>query len=159
MCRNTKKLCNYWDTTTKNATWAILMQSSNHFFTPILTLCQQYIQLGAKFVYMQWTREIYPSGNLYQVRETLFDALGHFGIKYTSQQKLLQNLPVFNFQSNFVQEETFKETNSTKWIGRHVPISVFIRSNLRKKHFSLQLWSSSGRCIFYWSFGRTGVAK
>ena len=36
-------------------------------------------------------KNIYPR-NLYQIRESLFDKLDSFGIKYTSQQKLFINL-------------------------------------------------------------------
>ena len=42
--------------------------------------------------------------NVYQIRETLFDELDPFGIKYTSQQKLFKNVASFDFQSICVQE-------------------------------------------------------
>ena len=74
-------------------------------------------------------KNIYPR-NVYQIRETLFDKLDSFGIKYTSQQKLFKNLGIFDFESIFVQEETFRDTNTTTWILKHVPISVSISSNL-----------------------------
>ena len=48
-------------------------------------------------------KNIYPR-NVYQIRETLFDKLDSFGIKYTSQQKLFKNLAIFNFDSICVQE-------------------------------------------------------
>ena len=32
-----------------------------------------------------------------------------------------------------MQEESFKDTDSTKWIGKHIPISVSISSNLLKE--------------------------
>ena len=38
VCKNTKRLCDYWDTTTRFATWAPLMQSSNIFAVLFLTL-------------------------------------------------------------------------------------------------------------------------
>ena len=62
--------------------------------------------------------------------EKLFDKLDSFGIKCTSQQKLFENLAVFDFESICVQEESFKDTKTTTWIGKHVPISVSISSNL-----------------------------
>ena len=68
--------------------------------------------------------------NVYQIRETLFDKLVSFGIKYTSEQKLFKNLAIFDFESIFVQEETFRDTITTTWIGKYVPISVSISSNL-----------------------------
>ena len=74
-------------------------------------------------------KNIYPR-NVYQIRETLFDKLDSFGIKYTSQQKLFKNLAIFDFESICIQEDSLKDTKTTKWIGKHVPISVSISSNL-----------------------------
>ena len=68
--------------------------------------------------------------NVYQIRETLFDKLVSFGIKYTSQQKLFKNLAIFDFESICVQEESFKDTKTTTWIGTFVTISASISSNL-----------------------------
>ena len=45
--------------------------------------------------------------DVYQIRETLFDKLDSFGIKYTKQQKLFKNLALFNFESICVHEESF----------------------------------------------------
>ena len=77
-------------------------------------------------------KNVYPR-NVYQLRETLFDKLDSFGIKYTSQQKLFENLEFFDFESICVQEESFKDTKTTTWIGKHVPISVSISSNLAEE--------------------------
>ena len=74
-------------------------------------------------------KKLYPR-NVYQIREALFDKLDSFGIKYTSEQKFLKNLGIFDFGSICVQEETFKDTITTTWMGKHVPISVSISSNL-----------------------------
>ena len=74
-------------------------------------------------------KNVYPR-NVYQIRQTLFDKLDCFGIKYTSEQKLFKSLAKFDFESICVQEETFRDTNTTTWIGKHVPLSVFISSNL-----------------------------
>ena len=68
--------------------------------------------------------------NVYQIHETLLDKLVSFGIKYTSQQKLFENLAIFDFESIFVQEECFKGTKTKMWIGKHDPISVSISSKL-----------------------------
>ena len=72
---------------------------------------------------------VYPR-NVYQIRETLFDKLDFFGIKYTSEQKLFQKITIFDFESICVQEETFRDTNTTTWIGKHVLIFVSISWNL-----------------------------
>ena len=74
-------------------------------------------------------KNVYPR-NIYQIRETLFDKLDSFGINYTSEQKLFKNSAVFDFESIYVQEESFTDTITTTWIGKHVPISVSISSNL-----------------------------
>ena len=73
-------------------------------------------------------RNIYPR-NVYQIRETLFEKLDSFGIRNTSQQKLLKNLAILVFESNFVPEETIEDTKATTWIRKHVPISVTNSSN------------------------------
>ena len=43
------------------------------------------------------------------------------------------NLAVFDFESICIPEEKFKNTEMTTWIGKHVPISVSISSNLIAK--------------------------
>ena len=50
---------------------------------------------------------------------------------------MFKNLAVFDFESICVKEETYKETETTKWIGKHVPISVSISSNLIPAHIFL----------------------
>ena len=74
-------------------------------------------------------KNVYPK-NVYQIRETLFDRLDSFGIKFTSEQKLFKNLAIFDFESICVQEQSFKETITTTWIGKRAPISLSISSNL-----------------------------
>ena len=74
-------------------------------------------------------KNVYPK-NVYQIRETLLDKLDSYGNKYVSQQKLFKNLGIFDFESICVQEESFKDTKTTMWISKHVPISVSIFSNL-----------------------------
>ena len=68
--------------------------------------------------------------NVYQLRETLFDKLDSFDIQYTDDQKLFTNLAVFDFESICIPDEKLKNTETTTWIGKHVPISVSISSNL-----------------------------
>ena len=77
-------------------------------------------------------KNVYPS-NVYHIRETLFDKLDSFGIKYTSDQKLFEKIAIFDFESICVQEETFRDTNTTTWIGKPVPIFVSISSNLAEE--------------------------
>ena len=81
-------------------------------------------------------KHIYPK-NVYQLRETLFEKLDSFIILYREDLKLFKNLAVFDFESICNKEETYKETETTKWIGKHVPISVSISSNLIPEHIFL----------------------
>ena len=74
-------------------------------------------------------KEVYPR-NVHQIRETLFHKLDSFGINSTSEQKLFKKLAIFDFESFCVQQETFRDTNTTIWLGKHVPIPVSISPNL-----------------------------
>ena len=80
-------------------------------------------------------KNVYPK-NVYQTQETLFDKLDSFAMAYTHEQTLFKNLAIFDFESICVQKESFKDTDTTKWIGKHIPISVSISSNLVKEPFS-----------------------
>ena len=77
-------------------------------------------------------KNVYPR-NVYQIRETLFDKLGSFGIEYTHEQTLFMNLAIFDFESICMQEGSFKDTDTTKRIGKHIPILVCMSSNLVKE--------------------------
>ena len=70
---------------------------------------------------------------MYQLRETLFDKLDSFDIQYTADQQLFNKLAVFDFESICIPEEKFKNTETKTWIGKHVPISLSISSNLIAK--------------------------
>ena len=59
--------------------------------------------------------------------------LDSFGIQYSDDQNLFANQAVFDFESICKPEENFKNTTTTTWIGKHVPISVSISSNLIAK--------------------------
>ena len=74
-------------------------------------------------------KHIYPK-NVYHLRETLFDKLDSFDIQYTDDQKLFNNLAVFDFESICIQVEKFKNTETTTWISKQVPISVSKSSDL-----------------------------
>ena len=69
--------------------------------------------------------------NLHELRETLFEKLDAFNISYRNEQELFKNLAKFDFESICVKEEnSYKQTKTTTWIGKHVPISVCISSNM-----------------------------
>ena len=68
--------------------------------------------------------------NVYELRETLFEKLDAFNIPYRIEHKLFNNLAIFDFASICVTEDSFKQTETTKWIGKHVLITASISSNL-----------------------------
>ena len=111
------------------------MQSSNLFAALIVILflnrtfnLERHLTTSSERV-----KTLYPK-NVYQTQEeTLFDKLDSFGIEYTHEQTVFKNLALFDFESICVQEESFKDTDTTKWIGKHIPISVSISSNLVKE--------------------------
>ena len=74
-------------------------------------------------------KHIYPK-NVYELGETLFEKLDAFNIPYKNEQKRFKNLAIIDFESVWVKEESYKQTETTTWIGKHVPISVSISSNL-----------------------------
>ena len=74
-------------------------------------------------------KHIYPN-NVYELRETLFEKLDAFNIPFRTEQKLFQNLVIFYFESICVMEDSYKRTDTTTWIGKHVPSSFSISSTL-----------------------------
>ena len=74
-------------------------------------------------------KHIYPK-NFYELRERLFEKLYAFNIPYRTEQKLFQNLAKFDFESFCVKEaNSYKQTETTTWIGKLEPISVSTSSN------------------------------
>ena len=104
-------------------------------------------------------KHIYPK-NDYKLRKTLFEKLDSFNVPYGEDQNLLNNLAVFDFESTSVKKERYKETETTKWIGNHVPISVSISSNqIPEPIFLLQFRSSTPCTLFYQCPWRLDNAK
>ena len=75
--------------------------------------------------------------NVYELREALFEKLDAFNIPYQNGQKLFKNLAIFDFESICVNVESYKQTETATWIGKHVPISVSISSNMIPEHIFL----------------------
>ena len=75
-------------------------------------------------------RNVYPN-NAYTLRETIFGKLDDFKITYNEGQKLFRNVALFDFESICVPTEELKTIETTTWIGKHVPISVSVFSNLQ----------------------------
>ena len=84
-----------------------------------------------------------------QLRETLFDKLDSLNIKYTDDQELFKNIVVSDFESICIPEENFNNIETTTWIGKHVPISVSILSNLKSEPIFL---CNCNPCDFVVSF-------
>ena len=74
-------------------------------------------------------KHIYPK-NVYELCETLFEKLEGFSLPVSEDDKLFNNLAIFDFESICVPTEELKETQTTTWIGKHVHISVSISTNL-----------------------------
>ena len=55
---------------------------------------------------------VYPR-KVHQVKKTLLDKLDFFDIKYRCQQNIFRKLAMVDFESNCVQEGTFKDTTTT----------------------------------------------
>ena len=80
-------------------------------------------------------KNVYPK-NVYQTQETLFGKLDSFGIEYTNKQTLFKNLAIFDFESICVQEESFKDTNTTNWMESIFPSWFPSHQILWKNQFS-----------------------
>ena len=70
---------------------------------------------------------------MYQLQEALFDKLDSFNIIDSDEQKFLKNKAKFDFEWSCVQEDKFRERDTTTWIDKHFPIFVSISSNLIKQ--------------------------
>ena len=68
--------------------------------------------------------------NVYQLRETLFDKLDSFKIPDSDDQKLFKNMVIFGSEPICVQEDKFRVTRTSTWIGKDVRIPVSFSSNL-----------------------------
>ena len=60
----------------------------------------------------------------------LLDELESFGTSNTDDEKLVKNLKIFDFESICAQEDNFRDTHSTAGIGKQLPLTVSISSNL-----------------------------
>ena len=77
------------------------------------------------------TQHNYPTG-AYQLAETIFDRLDDVKINVPQELRLFSHLIVFDFEAITVADNTLRNTVLISWIGKHVPISVSIASNLLK---------------------------
>ena len=78
---------------------------------------------------MQLTSEKCLSVECISKPRTLFDKLDFFGIKYISEKNFFEKSALLDFESIFVKNETFRDTSTLTWIGKHVQITPFLSSN------------------------------
>ena len=95
----------------------------------------------------------------YELGQILFEKLDAFIIPYRNEQKLSKNLAIFDFETIRFKERSFKQTETTTRIGKHVPISVSMSSNLIPELIFLQRQSSSSHIVFYHCTRRIGDSK
>ena len=77
-------------------------------------------------------KHVYPGG-VYELKRTIFDELDEIGIQVPPKDRLFQNLAIFDFESICqpnTNDNVLKNTTTTTWVGKHVPISVSISSNM-----------------------------
>ena len=74
-------------------------------------------------------KHIYPS-DVHELRKTLFQKQDEINILFTDEQNTFKNLENLIFESICVRKDSYKETESTKWVGRHMPMSVSVSLNL-----------------------------
>ena len=67
------------------------------------------------------------------MREIIIDNSDSLNIPYSDDQKFFKNLAIFDFESLCMQENKLRDTDTTKWISKHVPKSLPISSNLIKQ--------------------------
>ena len=81
-------------------------------------------------------RHIYPK-IAYELRKTSFEELEEINLPVSEVNKLFINLEIFDFESICVPTEELKEKQTKTWIGKHVPISVYMSPNLIDEPFFL----------------------
>ena len=79
--------------------------------------CNQFIKTAQHLerhltTFIERVQHAFPM-NVYQLRETLFDKLDSFNIPYCEDQKLFKNMAIFDFGSIRVQEDKFRDTETT----------------------------------------------
>ena len=160
--KSTKKVSSFYATTIKFATSTTSMHCSK--LSNVLRVTHFSQRRGRNLEQLFVTcsdrvKNIYPK-NVYELRETFFEELDAFNIPFRSDQKLFKNLAIFDFESVCVKENSYKQTETTPWIGKHVPVSVFYLVKLDPgTHFTLQRQSSSSHLVFYHCSRRISNSK
>ena len=74
-------------------------------------------------------RHIHPE-NVYELRKTSFQYLDALNIPYRDEPEVLKRLAIFDFESICSIEDFCRETETTNWIRKHLPIRVSFLSSL-----------------------------
>ena len=78
----------------------------------------------------------YPK-KVYTLRKTLIKMLKGVNSRVSKNNTLFNNLAFFGFESICVPSDGLKATQTTTWLGKHVPYSLSISSNLIRETISL----------------------
>ena len=92
-------------------------------------------------------KHIYPK-NVHKLRETLFEKLDAFNIRYKKEQKLFKNLAIFDFETICAKEESYKQTDYNLDWEACANISFYLVKLDSGTLFSLQRQSSSSISSF-----------
>ena len=65
-----------------------------------------------------------------RTEKNAFQKMNAFNIPYKNEQKLFENLAVFDSESICLKEDSNKQTETTTWSGERVPKAVFVALNL-----------------------------
>ena len=74
--------------------------------------------------------------NVYQLRRTLFDKLDSFGMPYTDNQTILNNMAAFDFELICVEDENLKVTETQHGLAITIQFPYQYRPTLQKNPFS-----------------------
>ena len=86
-----------------------------------------------------------------------------FGVYYTDDQKLSNNMAIFDFGLICVEDEGFKDTETTTWTGKHIPYLLLISSNLIQELIFLcnrtppDMVSSSNWCFEFFGYAKKNL--
>ena len=126
VCWKTRVLSDFWDTIFIYATWAtstqFLILFPSLFLTPSPTkrpivnnIWPPVVSGWKKFIQRTFIKHL----------KLFLTVRFFFEIVYTKEQALFKTLVVFSFEFICVQDESFKNTLTTKWIGKRNPFFCF----------------------------------
>ena len=88
----------------------------------------------------QLVKNIYPK-SVHELRGTPFDKLKAFDIKVVEGDTFFNNFAVFDFEPICVKNSIYVDTDTTTWVGKHGPISVYNIKSTRGTYVYLRHWA------------------